>query len=111
MLFNCSTFKIFGDGGEQLILLASNTDGTQEAYIIHNPFVQEITMQSNAIKHRSLHGEPFLIAGQQTSEICLKAGEIESYSGINLEQQFNPVWSKTIRELMKIVMEKINLRG
>jgi len=111
MLYNCSTFKIFGDGGEQLILLASNTDGTQEAYIIHNPFIQEITTQSNARRISNPYGETFMIAGHQTSEIYLKTGEIEVHSGINLEQQFSPVWTKTIKELMKIVLEKINLRG
>lgn len=111
MLCNCCNFRIFGDGSDKIILIAASSTGTQEAYVLNNPRIESIQINNNMIETtRFGNFRTSYAQGRSTSNINIVGGELEHHMGIDLEKQFSPVWSKSIRELLSIIEKKIDLR-
>ena len=111
MLSQCHNFKIFGDGGNRLIFIAE--DGpVQTAYIVNNPFLYSMTQTCEAFECGTIGTfEKEYIQGPISSELNFHAGKIETISGKDIIDIYDPVMQKSVVELMKVVNKKLSQRG
>jgi hypothetical protein len=105
MLYSYNRFKVIG-AGDKIVLITDGEDG-QTGYVINNPFFDSMTMHDYSTFEHDMWGGRNLIPGRRTSEIILKAGEIETVTGPDLEKLYDPVMQKSVLDLMKIVNVKI----
>jgi len=92
MIHHCSTFKVFGNGEDKMILVA---DG--QGYIVNNPFLTEMCVSVENI-------------GAITTDLHFKCGQVDVISGHDLDKYINPYLDKSVLELMQIVNQKLRER-
>lgn len=110
MLSHCNNFKIFGDGGKRLVLIATIADGSQNGFIVSNPFIDSLTVQRDMIDCCSLGGERHFMTGYQRTSLSMQAGEVEFISGPDLERIYDPVMQRSICELLAAISTKLDER-
>lgn len=112
MINICRKFQIFGDGGDQIVLITEN-DGIQEGVILRNPFIHQVTMCSGShlIAVDSIGGRTYTSPYNEISaEIVLSSNSIEIIRGQDLSKIYDPVMQKSVMELLSIINTKINNR-
>ena len=113
---------ILSDGKERIILLTETHDGEQQAFIFNNPILTQMGVDHTAdrIEVTTLNDLSFekhwkrqFIPGMYTTTVNLTfevGGNTEIERGRKLAKKFDPVFSKTVLELMKVVNQKLNER-
>lgn len=122
MWSNYKGFMILSDGKERIILLTETHDGEQQAFIFNNPILTQMGVDHTAdrIEVTTLNDLSFekhwkrqFIPGMYTTTVNLTfevGGNTEIERGRKLAKKFDPVFSKTVLELMKVVNQKLNER-
>ena len=112
MLSLCRNFRILGDGGDRIILIATNSDGEQEAFVIQNPMINSLVFNRD-INSVDTFNDAYrkYVPGRMSTKLELTAGMCEFHQGIDLDKQFDPVWSKSVRELLSVINNKLDERS
>ena len=104
MISHCSSFKVFGNGSDKLILVA---DGI--GYIVNNPFLREMCTSVDSCEISNLNGNVFRysLPTHIKTDLHFQCGKIDTVSGKDLKKYINPYLDKSVLELMQIVNQKL----
>lgn len=110
-MFHCyNSFKIFGNGGDKLMLVTKNKDGKEVVYMIDSPIVSSISINSLSEEYE-LFGRRFAKPVGMSSTINIDGGDVKYIVGDDLSDIYNPTDDKSIMDLLREVNKKFESRG
>ena len=106
-------YRIFGDGNNELIIVATNPDTQeQEAFIIDSPVMQSLCMHQDITNLET--GWPKILMKQIITDrfvdFHFESRKFQYMIGKDLHKMFDPIMKKSIRQLLSIVNKKFDER-